>query len=427
MSTELYIRGGRTLDPATGRDEVRDLFVRDGKIVDVPATIPADTDVIEAKGLVVAPGLIDLHVHLREPGGEEAETIETGSHAAARGGFTTIVAMPNTKPPYDTPERVAFVKRRGEEVGLVRVLPSGAITRERAGKEVGDLAALAGAGAAAFTDDGSTVQDDALMEEAMRRAKAAGLPIMDHAQDSIMERQGGVMHEGEFSAKFGLPGIPTLAEEKIIRRDIEVAAKTGCKIHIQHVTSKEGAQLIREGRAKGVHVTGELTPHHLTLADADVDPDQPNYKMNPPLRSAADRVALMEALLDGTLSCFATDHAPHTAEKKARGFLKAPFGIVGLETAIGITYSAVVQNGLMDLMTWLRRWTTGPAEVLGRPLPTLVPGSPADIVLLDLNSPWVVRSADFESLSTNTPFEGWRLSGRAICTICDGRVTWFEE
>ncbi len=261
----------------------------------------------------------------------------------------------------------------------------------------------------------------------MRRAKAAGLPIMDHAQDSLMERQGGVMHEGEFSTKFGLPGIPTLAEEKIIRRDIELAAKTGCKLHIQHVTSKEGAQLIREGRANGVHVTGELTPHHLTLADADVDPEQPNYKMNPPLRSAADRVALMEALLDGTLSCFATDHAPHTAEKKARGFLKAPFGIVGLETAIGITYSAVVQNGLMDLMTWLRRWTTGPAEVLGRPAPTLAPGSPADIVLLDLNSPWVVRSAEFESLSTNTPFEGWRLSGRAICTICDGRVTWFEE
>ena len=427
MSKPIHIRGGRVLDPATGSDGVRDLFVRDGIIESRPSSIPADTDVIDATGLVVAPGLIDLHVHLREPGGEEAETIESGSRAAARGGFTTIVAMPNTKPPYDTPDRVAFVKRRGAEVGLVRVLPSGAITRDRAGKEVGDLAALAAAGAAAFTDDGSTVQDDALMEEAMRRAKATGLPIMDHAQDSVMERQGGVMHDGEFSAKFGLPGIPTLAEVKIIRRDIELAAKTGCKVHIQHVTSKEGAQLIREGRARGFSVTGELTPHHLTLADADIDPDKPNYKMNPPLRSAADRVALMEALLDGTLSCFATDHAPHTAEKKARGFLKAPFGIVGLETAIGITHSALVQNGLMDLMTWLRRWTTGPAEVLGLPSPTLVTGSPADIVLLDLKSSWKVRSSEFASLSTNTPFEGWSLCGRAICTLCDGRVTWLEE
>jgi dihydroorotase len=262
------------------------------------------------------------------------------------------------------------------------------------------------------------------MEEAMKRARAADLPIMDHAQDSLIERQGGVMHEGAQSAKLGLPGIPTLAEEKIIRRDIELAEKTCCRLHIQHVTSKEGAQLIREGRGRGVRVSGELTPHHLTLIDADVKLDQTNYKMNPPLRSEADRAALIAALLDGTLSCFATDHAPHTAEKKARGFLKAPFGIVGLETAIGVTYSALVQKGLMDMITWVRRWTTGPAEVLGRPAPSLADGAVADLVIMDVKTPYTVRSSESASRSTNTPFEGWTITGRAAWTICAGRVTY---
>jgi dihydroorotase len=269
MSASLHIRGGRIVDPSRGRDEIADLFVRDGVIADRPA---AGARIVDARGLVLAPGFIDLHVHLREPGGEENETIETGSRAAARGGFTTIVAMPNTRPPHDTAETVAFVKKRGEEIGLTRVLPSGAITRGRQGRDLADAAALKSAGAIALTDDGSTVQDDTVMESAMRAARSLDLVIMDHAQDRVIEQQGGVMHQGVFSEKFGLPGIPTFAEERIIRRDIELAEETGCRLHIQHVTSRAGVDLIRAGRARGIRVTGELTPHHLALCDADIDP-----------------------------------------------------------------------------------------------------------------------------------------------------------
>lgn len=409
MAEAYHIKGGRIVDPARGRDEIADLFIADGHIVDKPAS---GSRVIDAHGLVIAPGFIDLHVHLREPGGEENETIETGSRAAARGGFTTIVAMPNTKPAHDTPETIAYVKKRGDEVGVVEVLPCGAITKERKGKELAPLAELKKAGAVAFTDDGSTVQDDAMMERAMRAALELDLVIMDHAQDNVIERQGGVMHDGEYSKKFGLPGIPSYAEEKIIRRDIMLAEKTGCRLHIQHVTSREGVQLIRAARARGVRVTGELTPHHLVLCDGDVHPDNPNYKMNPPLRSADDRAALVQAICDGTLSCFATDHAPHHAEKKARGFLKAPFGVVGLETAIGVTYSALVANGRMTLSAWIQKWTAEPAAIIGRPAPTLSPGAPANLVIMDLSTKWTVDVMQMATKSKNTPFIGWELTGR---------------
>ena len=417
MHESLILKGGRVLDPSSGRDEVADVYISDGVIA---SRAPVGARVVDVRGLVVTPGLIDLHVHLREPGGEEAETIETGSLAAARGGFTTIVAMPNTKPSYDTPEVVSRVKARGLEVGLTHVLPSGAITRERKGREITDFAALKAAGVVALTDDGSTVQDDVVMEQAMRLAAALDLVIMDHAQDNLIERQGGVMHEGEYSRKFGLPGIPTHAETRIIARDIDLAEKTGCALHIQHVTSAEGADLIRRGRARGVRVTGELTPHHLVLCDADIDPANANFKMNPPLRSAKDREALVDALCDGTLSCFATDHAPHSAEKKARGFLKAPFGLVGLETAIGLTYSTLVQKGRMGLMSWLQRWTVEPAKIVGLPVPSLATGSEANIAVLDLETPWRVEASAFASKSKNTPFDGWMLTGRAISTILGG-------
>ena len=422
MSKNVFIRGGRIIDPAGNRDQTGDLFVEDGKIAPVPVAMPAGVRVIDARGCIVAPGFIDLHVHLREPGGEENETIETGSHSAAAGGFTTVVAMPNTKPSHDSAETVAFVARRGREVGLTRVLPSGAITKERKGKEVTDFAALRGAGACAFTDDGSTVQDDAVMEAAMRAAAAMNMVIMDHAQDNLIERQGGVMHEGAYSRKFGLPGIPTFAEERIIRRDIELAEKTGCALHIQHVTSAAGAQAIREGRARGVRVTGELTPHHLALCDADIDPANANYKMNPPLRSAADREALIAAFLDGTLSCFATDHAPHSADKKARGFLKGPFGIVGLETAIGVTWTKLVKSGLIDASTWIHRWTVEPARIINLPVPSLAPGATADIVIIDVTNPWRVVASELKSKSKNTPFDGWELTGRAKHTVLEGNV-----
>lgn len=424
MPDACILRGGRALDPASGHDEVRDVYIEGDRIADRP---PPRARVVDATGKVVMPGLIDLHVHLREPGGEENETLETGSRAAARGGFTTIVAMPNTRPPHDTPETVAFVARRGAEIGMTRILPSGAITVGRKGQALTNLAALAGAGAAAFTDDGSTVQDDALMRRAMDIARDLRRPIMDHAQDSQIERQGGVMHEGEVSRRLGLPGIPTFAEERIIRRDIELAEATGCALHIQHVTSRAGVELIRAARARGLSVTGELTPHHLALCDEDIDPHNTSFKMNPPLRSRDDRDALEAAVIDGTLSCFATDHAPHSADKKARGFLKAPFGLIGLETAIGITWSRLVRIGKMDPLAWAHRWTVEPARIIHRPRPSLLPGSVADLVLLDVESPWVVVPNTFATKSHNTPFAGHTLHGRAIATWLAGRLVWSLE
>ena len=423
MSNPIYIRGGRVVDPLAGRNETADLFIRDGLIAPLPPSPPPEAELVDARGCVVAPGFIDLHVHLREPGGEEAENIETGSRAAARGGFTTVVAMPNTRPPLDTAERVAAVIQKAESFGLARVIPSACITSGREGQALTNFAALIAAGARALTDDGSTVTSDALMQQAMRLAWEFGVVIMDHAQDHARE-MAGLMHEGPYSRQFNLPGIPAEAEVNVIRRDIELAARTDCALHIQHVSTAGGCDLIRAARARGLRVTGEATPHHLALCDADIDPANASFKMNPPLRSAGDREALLHAVSDGTLTVLATDHAPHTAEAKARGFLKAPFGVVGLETAVGITYSHLVKSGLMSLSDWIHRWTVGPARVLNIAEPTLKPGATADVVIFDLKTEWIIRSADFCSRSRNTPFEGRRVTGRCMRTVLEGKTVW---
>lgn len=424
MPEPILIRGGRLLDPARGREEVGDLFLLNGRIAPTPASLPCGTRVIEALGQWVVPGLVDLHVHLREPGGEEQETIESGTRAAARGGFTAVAAMPNTTPPMDLPEAIVRFLARARDAALIRVLPVACLTRGRDGRELCDLEALARAGAVAFSDDGTTPADAALMRRAMERARACGRPVLDHAQDPEAERRGGVMHDGPWARRWGLPGIPAEAEVRMIRRDIALAAETGCRIHLQHVSTREGVDLVREARARRLPVTAEATPHHLALCDEDVRPDDARFKVNPPLRSAKDREALREGVADGTLSVLATDHAPHTAWAKARGFREAPFGIVGLETAVGLTYTVLVGGGLMRVGEWLARWTIGPAEVLGLDAPTLAPGAPADVTLLDLDSEWTVDSQEFLSRSRNTPFDGWRLVGRAVCTIHGGRVVW---
>lgn len=428
-SKPLLIRGARLLDPAAGTDAVGDLFIENGRIAEIPRRLPAGVEILEAAGLTLTPGLLDLHVHLREPGNEAAETIATGLQAAAAGGFAAVVAMPNTTPPMDTPEMLRFALDRARAVPAgATLLPSACLTRARAGGEAADLDALASAGAAAFTDDGATVSDDATMREAMRRAARLGIVVMDHAQDRAAEREG-VMHEGVFSRRFGLPGIPSAAEARVIERDIALARETGARLHIQHITSREGAALVRAARAEGLPVSAEATPHHLALTDADIRPDNANFKMNPPLRSADDRAALVEAVLDGAISCLATDHAPHTAESKARGFRAAPFGVIGLETAVGVTWTLLVRQMRMTPMEWLRRWTVGPATVLGRPPPTLAPGAPADLALFDFETPWTVESARFLSKSRNTPFEGWTLYGRAVRVfqagvgLCGGAVS----
>jgi dihydroorotase len=424
MKTCWHIQNARIVDPASGRDCSGDLFIQDGRFAPIPPSFPRDTVTIEARGLVAAPGFIDLHVHLREPGNEAAETVETGSRAAARGGFTTIVAMPNTTPALDSPEQVQALRERVEACGLVRVLPAPCITRRRTGAELTDFNRLVQCGAVAFTDDGSTVSSDSIMAAALRLARTLNRPVLDHALDPRLAGHG-VMHAGARSNMLGLPGIPSEAETRIVERDIRLAAETGGAMHIQHLSAAGSVTLIREAARRGVRVTGELTPHHLALIDTDVTLDQADrFKMNPPVRAAADRAALIEAIIDGSIACFATDHAPHTAAAKAKGFAGAPFGVVGLETAVGVTYTLLVKRGLMSLADWITRWTAGPAGIIGHPAPTLTMGAPADLVLLDLTNEWTVRAADFASRSRNTSFEGWTLTGHAVWTFCGGKPTW---
>ena len=358
MKTPKLIKNGRIIDPATGRDEIADLFISNCRIAEMPEKLPAETEIIDATGKLVCPGFIDVHVHLREPGGEAQETIETGTRACAKGGFTTVVSMPNTTPTTDSPEIVRLTIEKSIEAGFVKVLPSAAFSKNRAGTELTNMAELKDAGAQIFTDDGCTTEDKYLMESAMNVAKDLGMKIMDHAQDPAAEKNG-CMHEGEFSEKFGLPGISWMAEYAMIQRDINLSKLTGCPVHIQHITSGKAINLIRESQKLGVKVTCEVSPHHLALCDADIDPKNANFKMNPPLRSAWDRDQLIEGVIDGTASMFATDHAPHLAEKKSCVFEKAAFGIIGAETAIGLTYKTLVESGKMDLMTWVARWTTG--------------------------------------------------------------------
>ena len=426
MTHTCYISGARIVGLPAGEARTGDVFIEKGVFCPSPGSIPKGVPVIKAHGRVAIPGLVDIHVHLREPGNTDAETVKSGSQAAARGGFAAIVAMPNTDPACDTPEAVARVLERGKAAGFARILPAGAITVGRAGRELADLAAMARAGAVAFTDDGTTPADTGLMRKAMMKARELNRPILDHAQQPGMAA-GGVMHDGEFSKKLGLPGMPSAAESAIVERDIALCAETGCRVHIQHVSSVESLTLIRKAKARGLPVTCEVTPHHLALTDADVYPDNTSFKINPPLRSARDRDALRQAIADGVIDAFATDHAPHTERDKDLGFVKAPFGAVGLETAVAITYTELVKTGVIGLARWIELWTSGPAKILGLESPSLRTGRAADLVLLDLDAEWEVTSAKFASKSRNTPFEGRKVFGRAAFTFVDGKQTWPER
>ncbi len=411
------IRGGRVLDPATGRDGVGDVAISGGVVVE-PGALREPATVVDAAGLWVMPGAIDMHVHLREPGNDEAETVASGCQAAAQGGIVTLGVMPNTRPPLDSPDEVRRLLARGEAAGLARLAPCPCLTRGRAGRELADLPALACAGARAFTDDGSTVPDEGVLREGMRMAAALGLAVLDHALDPAAR---GYLHEGVKSAALRLAGIPSSAEFLIVERDIRLAAETGCAIHIQHVSARESVALIRAARAQGLRVTGEASPHHLALTDADIPGADTRFKMSPPLRTARDRDALREAVRDGTISVLATDHAPHSAAAKARPFAEAPNGVIGLETALAVTYGILVQKGGMAPLDWVRRWTGGPAAVLGLGEPSLRPGSVADVTLFDPARRWTVQASRFASRSRNTPFEGWLLTGLPVRTFLAGR------
>ncbi len=379
--------------------------------------------VFDAGGLVVCPGFIDMHVHLREPGREDAETIATGTAAAAKGGFTSICCMPNTAPPNDSQSVTEFIRDRARQAGLVSVYPIGAISKGLKGEELAEIAELARAGCVAVSDDGRPVMNAALMRRALEYTSMFGLPVIAHEEDLHLA-EGGVMHEGRVSTELGLKGIPPEAEAVMVARDILLAEQAGGRLHIAHVSTAAAVRLIREAKARGVAITGEATPHHFTLTDEAVRGFSPNAKMNPPLRSAEDVKAIQDALADGTLEVIATDHAPHTVQEKEQEFDAAPFGIVGLETALGLIISRLVLPGVLTLPQAIAALTLHPARVLGLPTGRLTPGTDADITIIDPAKTWTVDVTQFASRSHNSPFHGWTLTGEVVATLVRGRVVW---
>ena len=401
---DLIIRNGTLIDPASdlsGLSDIEgraDLVIENGVIVGRDASGHTAEREIDASGLIVAPGLVDIHVHLREPGKEAAETIATGTAAALAGGFTSVAAMPNTTPPVDKAARIRRQLARAAEANGARVYPVGCITTRGAGRQVADLEAMAAAGAVAFSDDGSGVADDGIIREAFAIAREIDRPIMSHCEDPILAR-GGVMHEGAVSAELGLPGQPAAAEEVMAARDIGMAAVTGGRLHIQHVSSAGTLDLVREAKKAGIAVTAEATPHHLALTDEDTRPGNADFKMNPPLRTAADREALRAALTDGGIDCIATDHAPHTPGEKRKGFRQAPFGCIGMESALAVLWTELVLGEVLTPARLISLLTVRPARILGLPGGTLAAGAPADVTLIDPARRWRIDPARFRSRS----------------------------
>lgn len=413
-----------------GKQELSQITIEDGIIAKIEKAAqleqagPEDgTEVIDAGGRLLTPGFIDMHVHLREPGFEHKETIETGSRSAAQGGFTTIACMPNTRPVTDNPETVRYVKQKAEEAGLVNVLPYAAITKSELGRELTDFAALKEAGAIGFTDDGVGVQSAQMMKDAMRMAASLGMPVIAHCEDNSLV-EGAPVAEGEFARKHGLKGIPNESEAIHVGRDILLAEATGVHYHVCHVSTEQSIRLIRQAKQIGIHVTAEVCPHHLVLSEADIPGLDANWKMNPPLRSRRDVEACIAALEDGTIDILVTDHAPHSEEEKAKGMQQAPFGIVGFETAFPLLYTKFVETGRWSLEMLVQRMTADPARVFGLEAGRLVPGSPADLTIVDLNMERTVDPTAFASKGRNTPFAGWKLRGWPVATIVKGKLVW---
>ncbi len=424
----LLLRGGRVVDPSQTLDAAVDLLLVGGKVAEIGERLSAPDDVesIDVSGLIVTPGLIDVHVHLREPGQEHKETISTGARAAAAGGFTAVVAMPNTDPPIDSPAAVGFVRAQGEAARAARVFPSGCITLGQKGEQLTEFGELIDAGAVCVTDDGKPVGSAGMMRMALEYALTFDLPVAVHEEEVTLSR-GGTMNEGIIATRLGLTGIPNASEDVIIARDLMLAELTGGRVHIQHVATRGGVELIRAAKAKGIRVTAEASPHHFTLTDAAVEWYATNAKMNPPLRSEADRDAVRAGVADGTLDVIATDHAPHHYDEKEQAFEDAPFGIVGLETALGLAYTELVATGLLDLSTLIERMSCAPARSMSLDrmgLGSLRVGSAADVTVIDPRAEWVVDPKTFLSLSRNTPFTDRKLRCRAVRTIVAGRTVW---
>jgi dihydroorotase len=426
MMKTTIIRNGRIIDPANKRDDVADLIVVDGKIADQSATKSqhSESTEIDAKGLIVAPGLIDMHVHLREPGFAHKETIASGARAAAAGGFTTVVCMPNTSPVADNPSTITWINDRARDTACVNILPTGTISKNLDGEELAPIASMVQSGVVAITDDGRCVQNHELMRRAVEYARMVGVPVLDHCQDYNLVGNG-VVNEGEWSTLLGLSGWPAVGEEAIVMRDILLAELCNHHIHCQHVSTTGGVRLIREARARGVKISGEVCPHHIALTDAAIQNFDTNCKMNPPLRTQRDIDAIIAGIADGTLTILCSDHAPHAAFEKEVEFDRAPFGIVGLETELGLFIDILLhQRKAISLNRLIEMFTIEPAKLLKLDAGTLSIGAKADVTLIDPAREWMVDASAFESLSRNTPFHGWKLKGRAVRTIVGGETVW---
>lgn len=417
----LLIKGGRIIDPSQQIDRTADLLIEDGLVKSIDDSISIEgVQIFDATGLVVAPGFIDLHVHLREPGEEYKETIASAAAAAVAGGFTSICAMPNTTPVNDNASVTRFIIDKAREAGLTRVYPIGAITRQSKGEELADMAEMKDAGAVAVSDDGRPVMNNQVMRHAMEYARDHGLIVIDHCQDLNLAA-GGVMHEGRYSTLLGLKGMSSAAEESHVARDIMLAELTGARVHIAHLSTGGSVEMVRRAKQKGIAVTCEVTPHHLALTDAAVVGFDTNTKMSPPLRSEEDRLTLIEGVLDGTIDAIATDHAPHHADEKMLDYDHAPSGVVGLETALGVTLTVLHHSLGVPLARVIEMLTTGPARAISLPGGTLTAGSLADVTVFDPANEWTVDPQNFKSKSRNTPFAGWKLRGRVVETLIAGR------
>ena len=428
----LLIKNGRLLDPAVQTDQVCDILIDNGKIKEISSLIKTSgsVEVIDASGLVVSPGFIDIHVHLREPGQEHKEDIETGSRAAVHGGFTSIVCMPNTSPVNDNIEVTSHIINRAKAVGIVNIFPVAAISKNLESQELTDMAALVKAGVKGFSDDGHCVMSEALFKQALEKAKTLQVPVIEHPEDHSIS-QDGQINQGVISAKLSLKGIPAEAEDVIIERDIGLQEEVGSFLHLTHISTLGAVQLICEAKKRGIHVTADVTPHHLLLDETLIIKDgicDSNYKMKPPLRTANDRLALVMGLQTGVIDCIATDHAPHSSEEKAGDFEKAPFGVIGMETAFSVIYDRLVSTGIIDLKRLIELFSTNPAKILnlqGRG--EVKPGFTADLTLLNLEQPFKIKAEDFQSKSVNCPFIGWEGKGVVECTIVGGKVVYRRQ
>lgn len=415
------IKGGRVIDPSGNIDETLDILVLDGKISEVGRSIQAkDAKVIDADGMIVAPGLIDMHVHLREPGREDEETVLTGTRAAAKGGFSTVVCMPNTEPALDSAEILARLKAIAAKDAVVNVLPAGAITLGRLGKELADMKAMAREGAVAVSDDGSSVEDESLMLKALKSAKSAGVVVIDHCEDATLSNKG-VMNKGFISTKMGLRGISRESEWMRVERDISLAEKAGARIHIAHVSCRESVEVIRKAKSRGVQVTAETAPHYFALTDECCVTYDTNTKINPPLRTAEDVAAIKKALADGTIDAIASDHAPHTDSEKDVEFDFAPFGKIGLESLLGVSVMELIEGKILSWKQLVEKLAVNPARILELKSGTLKKGASADITMIDPKKEYTLTRETIESKSRNSPFIGWRLTGKAVGLFVAGK------